>query len=343
MTLGFGNNTKSSLAMDISEKQTSIPVVPGTGKQFSRLLTRDVDGEHQPGKMYAKLTLTDSNQSVYEICHLVAVEQDTLTVIRAREGTEARAWALNDIVANFATRGSEENFAQIFHLQNGQYTAGDAGGTENALTLALPTTAFVNGGDDWSLRTPLVVYPAHDNTEACTLALSMGERVVGTFPLRKGDGSELGPGDIRTGIPLICLLNSEKDSFIVANSAGIYGEFYTKPEADERFQPKGNYAPAGESYTKQESDNRFQPKGNYAPAGEAYTKAQSDARYVQDEQLGAQSSIWTAPGSDTFIPSGCTQTGVHLSGDGSTGTHVEFLFYKPLQIYINGAWRTISG
>lgn len=98
-----------------------------------------------------------------------------------------------------------------------------------------------------------------------------------------------------------------------------------------------------EVLSEEESDRRYQPKGNYTPAGEAYTKAQSDARYVQDEQLGAQSSIWTAPGSDTFIPSGCTQTGVHLSGDGSTGTHVEFLFYKPLQIYINGAWRTISG
>ncbi|HIF3244309.1 phage tail-collar fiber domain-containing protein [Salmonella enterica] len=136
---------------------------------------------------------------------------------------------------------------------------------------------------------------------------------------------------------------------------GVYGQ----EESDSRFQPKGDYTPAGEAYTKQESDDRFQPKGNYTPAGEAYTKAesdnrfqakgecytknQSDARYVQDEQLGAQSSIWTAPGSDTFVPAGCTQTGVHLSGDGSTGTHVEFLFYKPVQIYINGAWRTING
>lgn len=152
---------------------------------------------------------------------------------------------------------------------------------------------------------------------------------------------------------------------IAANGADAQGEarkhleVLSEEESDRRYQPKGNYTPAGEAYTKQESDNRFQPKGeyysktesndrfqpkgDYTPAGEAYTKAQSDARYVQDEQLGAQSSIWTAPGSDTFIPSGCTQTGVHLSGDGSTGTHVEFLFYKPLQIYINGAWRTISG
>ncbi|EAO4397109.1 hypothetical protein E5475_18720 [Salmonella enterica] len=152
---------------------------------------------------------------------------------------------------------------------------------------------------------------------------------------------------------------------IAANGEDAQGEarkhldVLSEEESDRRYQPKGGYTPAGESYTKQESDNRFQPKGeyysktesddrfqpkgDYTPAGEAYTKAQSDARYVQDEQLGAQSSIWTAPGSDTFIPSGCTQTGVHLSGDGSTGTHVEFLFYKPLQIYINGAWRTILG
>ncbi|WP_408673054.1 hypothetical protein [Xenorhabdus cabanillasii] len=42
---------------------------------------------------------------------------------------------------------------------------------------------------------------------------------------------------------------------------------YNKEEANQRFQPLGNYTPAGYSYSKEESDNRFQPKGNYPPVG----------------------------------------------------------------------------
>lgn len=60
---------------------------------------------------------------------------------------------------------------------------------------------------------------------------------------------------------------------------------YTKGEADQKFQPLGNYLPAGYSYSKAESDTNFQPKGNYAPAGnyalksDVYTKTEGDGRY----------------------------------------------------------------
>ncbi|HGN0094344.1 TPA: hypothetical protein ACKRHO_003453 [Morganella morganii] len=60
---------------------------------------------------------------------------------------------------------------------------------------------------------------------------------------------------------------------------------YTKGEADQKFQPLGNYLPAGYSYSKAESDTNYQPKGNYAPAGnyamkgDSYTKAEGDGRY----------------------------------------------------------------
>ncbi|OTA14586.1 phage tail protein [Xenorhabdus vietnamensis] len=60
---------------------------------------------------------------------------------------------------------------------------------------------------------------------------------------------------------------------------------YNKEEANQRFQPLGNYTPAGHSYSKEESDNRFQPKGNYQPAGnyalkgESYIKSESDDKY----------------------------------------------------------------
>ncbi|UMR98626.1 phage tail protein [Escherichia coli] len=125
------------------------------------------------------------------------------------------------------------------------------------------------------------------------------------------------------------------------------GEAYTKTESDNRFQPKGNYTPAGEAYTKTESDNRFQPKGNYTPAGEAYTKAESDARYVQNGQYTAETS-WLPAGNETSwtfrAPSGCVISGLIVQETGSNSAdNIGGVYYKASQIYINGAWRTISG
>ncbi|MBA3109972.1 phage tail protein [Salmonella enterica] len=62
-----------------------------------------------------------------------------------------------------------------------------------------------------------------------------------------------------------------------------------------------------------------------------YTRAQSDARYVQNVMLGAVGKA------DTAAPAGCVVTYV----DG--GDKMQGIEYKPLQININGTWRTISG
>ncbi|HCW2784286.1 TPA: phage tail protein [Escherichia coli] len=235
MILGFGNNVVSALAGDITTIQTDIPVMPGTGAKFAKLLSADFENKSNGQRVYAKITLTDNKESAFEICHLVSVSGDVLKVIRGQEGTTAKGWSLNDVVANFATRGSENHFVQIAQLQSGHYIAGVAGGTANALTLELPATFFVNGGTDWTLRTPIIVFPVQNNTNAATLQLTLGGKVLGTFPLYKGNKSELVANDIIKGIPLICLLDSEKSYFSVINPGNIYSDFdlrYVKKSGD---------------------------------------------------------------------------------------------------------------
>lgn len=235
MILGFGNNVVSALAGDITTIQTDIPVMPGTGAKFAKLLSADFENKSNEQRAYAKITLTDNKESAFEICHLVSVSGDVLKVIRGQEGTTAKGWSLNDVVANFATRGSENYFVQIAQLQSGHYIAGVAGGTANALTLELPATFFVNGGVDWTLRTPIIVFPVQNNTNAATLQLTLGGKVLGTFPLYKGNKSELVANDIIKGIPLICLLDSGKNYFSVINPGNIYSDFdlrYVKKSGD---------------------------------------------------------------------------------------------------------------
>ncbi|EKL1324948.1 phage tail protein [Salmonella enterica] len=222
MIIGFGNNVVSSLAADITASQTTIQVMPGAGAMFANLLTSDYANSSNPLKTYAKITLTDAKETVFEVCHLTAVNNDMLTVIRGQEGTTAKVWSLNDVIANFATRGSENQFVQIEELQSGHYVAGVAGGTENNLTLELPATYFVNGGVDWTLRTPLVVIPALNNTGASTLQLTMGGRVLGKFPLYKGNKAELSANDIIKDAPVLCVLDNTKTYFSVLNPLEIY-------------------------------------------------------------------------------------------------------------------------
>lgn len=222
MILGFGNNVISSLAAEISSTQTTLTVFPGTGEQFAALLTYEYTNKSNSPKVYGKITLTDAGETSFEICHLLSVSGDTLTVVRGQEGTTAKGWNLNDVVANFATKGSENSFVQAELIQNGQFTSGVAGGSANALTLELPTTYFVNGSTDWTLRAPLIVYPTQNNTGASTLQLTMGGKVLGIFPLYKGNKAQLVANDILKDVALVCLLDNSKTFFNVANPGAIY-------------------------------------------------------------------------------------------------------------------------
>lgn len=217
MIIGFGNNVVSSLAADITATQTTIQVMPGAGALFAGLLTYDYANDSNSLKVYAKITLTDAKETVFEVCHLTAVNNDMLTVVRGQEGTAAKGWSLNDVIANFATRGSENQFVQIEQLQSGHYTSAVAGGTANGLTLALPATYFLNGSTDWALKTPILIYPTLNNTGASTLQLTMGGRVMGTYPLVKGSNTALRAGDIVAKNPFLAVFNADQGQFIVLN------------------------------------------------------------------------------------------------------------------------------
>ncbi|EIJ5386407.1 phage tail protein [Salmonella enterica] len=262
MIIGFGNNVVSSLAADITASQTTIQVMPGAGAMFANLLTSDYANSSNPLKTYAKITLTDAKETIFEVCHLTAVNNDMLTVIRGQEGTTAKGWSLNDVIANFATRGSENQFVQIEELQSGHYVAGVAGGTENNLTLELPATYFVNGGADWTLRTPLVVIPALNNTGASTLQLTMGGRVLGIFPLYKGNKSELSASDIIKDVPVLCVLDNTKTYFSVLNPLEIYlGSRYLQKDQNLSDVPdKAKGRSSLEVYSKTESDENYMAK-----------------------------------------------------------------------------------
>ncbi|MGP7682152.1 sialate O-acetylesterase [Klebsiella pneumoniae] len=123
LTLLATNNAESTLASAISATDTSLIVSAGTGAEFPDAVA---------GESYFKLTLTDAaTGSQVEIVNVTAKAGDIFTIERAQEGTLARAWLANDMVANMMTADTLNIISQYAQQaaasaeQAGEY-AGDA-------------------------------------------------------------------------------------------------------------------------------------------------------------------------------------------------------------------------
>ena len=85
----FRNNAHSSLAAALSDVATTLTVATGHGDRFPAVTTPD----------FALITLEDAanNIEVVRVTHRTA-GGDTMTIVRAQEGTTARNWAADSIV-----------------------------------------------------------------------------------------------------------------------------------------------------------------------------------------------------------------------------------------------------
>lgn len=76
------------------------------------------------------------------------------------------------------------------------------------------------------------------------------------------------------------------------------------------------------------------------------TEAAADNKYVRNVQLGAQS--YHSPGGNEMswsygAPSGCMLSGINVQETGrNSADNIGGVYYRPVQIYIGNAWRTVS-
>lgn len=97
----FANIVKSTLAAGITDVATSLAVQAGHGTKFPS----PIAGE------YFKLKLKDASGN-YEITHCTSRSVDTLTIVRGREGTTAKAFAAGDKVEIVVTKDTLDTFPQ---------------------------------------------------------------------------------------------------------------------------------------------------------------------------------------------------------------------------------------
>lgn len=100
----FANNATSSLAAPISGGSLSLTVQAGAGALFPN---------PSAGQQFS-LTLVDAATGLLnEIVYCTARTGDTMTIVRAQEGTVALSWLAGDLVANLLTAGQMGAMVQV--------------------------------------------------------------------------------------------------------------------------------------------------------------------------------------------------------------------------------------
>ena len=127
-TLLFANDANTTLAGSISNTATNANLASGTGALFPNPAA---------GQAF-KGTFNDAATGLLtEIVLVTAISGDTITMVRAQEGTVAQAWNANDLFANLMTSGTATAF-----LQQGQFSPARIVTASGAFTI---TTADAHG------------------------------------------------------------------------------------------------------------------------------------------------------------------------------------------------------
>ncbi len=143
MTILWSNNASTTIAGSITPASLTVTLAAGTGAEFPS----PTGGDYFCCTFYDQATKT-----VNEICHCTSRTGDVCTIVRAQEGTTAKAWNAGDIFANLVTAGTLASFVQT--------------GTTPAAN-----TTIVYTGDDTSTTPNLII--ANTNPVPASLVLGM--------------------------------------------------------------------------------------------------------------------------------------------------------------------------
>ena len=145
----FANNAETVLAAALTNVATTLSVTPGTGNEFPSIAAL--------GEDYFLLTLfkitggVEASHEIVKVTVRAAGTPDTMTIVRAQEGTTALAYLAGDRVELRLTKGTMETLAAgsavsvVWTIKTTTYTAVSgnniqANTTGGAFTITLPST-----------------------------------------------------------------------------------------------------------------------------------------------------------------------------------------------------------
>lgn len=174
------NNAQTTLAGSISNTAVTANLAVGTGVLFPN-----------PGAgQYFVGTFTDAATGLlHEIVWVTARTGDTITMVRAQEGTTGIGWTANDLFEQLWTAGQAQALLQTGDAQSQSSNYATDTGSANAYSCTLsPAIAAPVAG------MPIRVKIANSNTTASTF-----DPGSGASSIRRRDGSALIGGEIAAG------------------------------------------------------------------------------------------------------------------------------------------------
>lgn len=174
------NNAQTTLAGSISNVSTTANLASGTGVLFP-----------SPGSNQGFTgTFTDAATGLLrEIVLVTGRTGDTITMVRAQEGTTALNWTANDVFGNLWTAGAAATLVQSYQLQlqNGNFAVDT--GSVNAYVVAF--TPAISSAPSAGVPFRVQIKTGNTNTGASTINLGWGNVNV----VRR-DGSALIGGEL---------------------------------------------------------------------------------------------------------------------------------------------------
>jgi hypothetical protein len=135
-TYRFANNAATTLGSVISPSATTITVASGTGALFPNPV---------PGTYFTATLFASPTGAPNEIVLVTARSGDTMTVIRAQEGTTAQAWSVGNTFSNFISAGFLNQVVDTGSLQTqpGNYAA-DTGTANVGVIVMVPAPSALS-------------------------------------------------------------------------------------------------------------------------------------------------------------------------------------------------------
>lgn len=243
LTLLASNNASTVLASSINASATTLTVNTGAGSLFPSPVA---------GTSFFKLTLIDAaTGQLTEIVHVTARTGDVMTIERAQEGTAARVWSANDIVANMMTAGTLSYILGSFQPLDATLTA------LAALIGAADKLPYFSGEDTAAL-TALTAFAREilAQTDAAGVLSKLGlgnsaTRNVGTTTgtVAAGDDSRI-TNAVQSSNPALCtawvnfsganpatIRSSLNVSSVTRLSTGKYQIIFASPMANANYVP----------------------------------------------------------------------------------------------------------
>lgn len=199
------NLAKSNLAANLSSGGTTLSVTPGQGALFPN-----------PGaNQFFALTLKDAATGTFtEIVYVTARSGDTFTIVRAQEGTSARAWVSGDQANNLFTAGSFSNLVQLIALQQqaGNYASASLGNNSITVTLSTVPAAYTAG----------LTVRFKKNGNSNTIAATLNVNGLGAIPIVHQDLTATVAGDLPANGVFTVVYDATSTNFVLQGaSAGV--------------------------------------------------------------------------------------------------------------------------